>query len=198
MSANRLITRPRIVELPAQTANPIALAPAIDPSISMTGVPAKVGWVVPSIVTGLETHGNSAPSGRMVHVPAVSSHPGSESTGMSKWMVSSPGVEFAAAIASRRPMTPSAPGLALRAEIEDVSPSEISVVESTTTVSCVMVLRISGRASPSIRMTKSSRASGVSRMGSTVTGLPGRRSLTGSRSETRVKPEGGTAGVFDP
>ena len=45
----RLITSPRTVMPETKSVRPISIRPAPDPSSSMIGVPAKPGWVVPSI-----------------------------------------------------------------------------------------------------------------------------------------------------
>jgi hypothetical protein len=50
---------PRIVLLPAVNRKPSLVAPAFAPLSSMSGVPVKPGWVVPSIITGWEMEGNA-------------------------------------------------------------------------------------------------------------------------------------------
>src|SRR5664280_3032025 len=64
---------------------------------------------------------------------------------MLKLIVSAPGVLLAAVIASRRLITPSGPGAAINAEMDEVSPSEMSVVEVTVTVAPAHGVPISAR-----------------------------------------------------
>src|ERR1035437_7891935 len=66
-------------------------------------------------------------------------------SGMLKAMVSAPGVLLAAVIASRRLITPSGPGVAINAEMDEVPPSEMSVVEVTVTVAPAHGVPISAR-----------------------------------------------------
>src|SRR5262245_34845440 len=87
---NRLITRPVTRLPPPEIRSPFEPAPARDPSISMIGVPAKPGCVVPSIVTGSRIVG-SADVGWIVLAPDP----------IEKRIVSVPGVALAALIASR-------------------------------------------------------------------------------------------------
>ncbi len=47
--SNRLMTKPRIVLPDAEMVKPLTPRPALLPSSSMTGVPAKPGCVVPLI-----------------------------------------------------------------------------------------------------------------------------------------------------
>ena len=65
MARKRLITNPRTVLLPPVIHKPEALAPALVPSSSTIGVPAKSGSVVPSMNTCAVISGK-ADSGRIV------------------------------------------------------------------------------------------------------------------------------------
>jgi hypothetical protein len=95
----RLITSPRTTLLPALISKPPAMTPAkfpaFTPFISMRGVPAKPGWVVPSIVTGSVTMG-SGDCGAMVCGPLP----------MPKLMMSTPALTFASRIAWRNEPEP--------------------------------------------------------------------------------------------
>ncbi len=159
-----LIANPRIVELPTLMAKPVASVDARLPSISITGVVANVGWLVPSIVIGWVIVGRPSPPGWIVHTPDPTSQPGSVSTGMWKLTVSAPAVLLAAVIASRKLMTLSAPGFTLRSLIDVVPPSTISLVESTTTISAALLAMTTGSGRSSTNTTRSPRASLLSRI----------------------------------
>ena len=106
---------------------PLAPAPAAAPFSSITGVPAKSGSVVASMITASVMVG-SAESRLMVCGPAPA---------MLKWMRSGPvpfALPFAARIASRSEMKPSLPRFISSASIDEVSPSAMSLAVVTTTV----------------------------------------------------------------
>ena len=122
------MTSPRMVlpELPAPSSRPLTPEPAAVPDSWMIGVPAKPGWVVPSMSTASVIVGR-ADVALMTYGPP----PGMLKVIRSGWPLTF-GVWFAARIASRREMWPSAPMLAIRAAIEDTSPSTASLVVVTT------------------------------------------------------------------
>src|SRR6266853_6968967 len=84
------MTSPLTVLAPALIANPFPLA--LVTSISIIGLPAKPGWVVPSMITGSLIVG-STDAGAIVCTPAPA---------ILKAMKSVPGVTFARFIAPRR------------------------------------------------------------------------------------------------
>ena len=87
---NRLMTSPVTRLSPAVMYRPLAPTPALEPSISMIGVPAKPGCVVPSITTGPTIVG-SAESGTIDFCPEP----------ITNRIVSVPAFALAALIASR-------------------------------------------------------------------------------------------------
>jgi hypothetical protein len=67
---NPRIISPRIAPPVPMMRRPLTPAPLMDdPSSVMSGVPAKPGWVVPSIVTGPEMTGSAA-AGVIVRGPS--------------------------------------------------------------------------------------------------------------------------------
>src|SRR4029079_498354 len=55
----RLIARPPMIELPAVTVSPLALAPALLALSSTSGAPVQPGWLRASITTGSVIVGNA-------------------------------------------------------------------------------------------------------------------------------------------
>src|SRR4051794_4581343 len=88
---NRLMTSPVTRLDPAEMRSPLEPFGAEEPSISMIGVPAKPGCVVPSIVTASEIVGRFA-VGEIVFTPDP----------IENRIVSTPAAALAALIASRR------------------------------------------------------------------------------------------------
>ena len=93
----RLIAKARIVEPPAESVMPLTNPPAEPPSNSISGIPAKPGWVEPSMMTGKLIRGSSE-SGWIVCGPSL---------GMLKWISSGrPALGPTAFMASRSEPAP--------------------------------------------------------------------------------------------
>ena len=113
----RLMTSPRTVLPPARMVNPNACAPAtLLPSNSIIGVPAKPGWVVPSMVTGSVMNGRNEP-GVIVCTPPPP---------MLKLITSTPALALACSMAARSVQVP-VPSLQMPSPVLLSPPSPVAL-----------------------------------------------------------------------
>ena len=141
---NRFITSPLIVVPGAVTISPSAEG-AFNPFTSMIGLPAKPGWVVPSMVTESVIAGSSENTSNVCWPPPP----------MLKVIRSAPALAFASMIAC----------------LNDGRP-RLSLVVLTTIVIAGAVITTDGEISLRRRITRSLCASALRRIGSTAIGSP--------------------------